>query len=453
MQVYPARIRSLGPHAPTRGPVVYWMHRDQRADDNWALLAAAARADSFGSPLHVVFALPPSVPETTARHMEFMLTGLAETEAALREKNIPLVLLTGDPAVTLPTYLAAIKAGVCVTDFSPMRMARRHKADVAAAFSGQFLEVDAHNVVPCFTASPKREYAAATLRPKLHRLLPEFLTPFPELTARPQANLTGYPLVDFQAARTFVAADPAVPPVADVTPGSAAAKEALDDFVAARLPVYAANRNDPNAEATSGLSPYLHFGHLAPQRAALAALAAKSHAPAGADAFLEELIVRRELADNFCYYETHYDSFAALPDWAQKTLSEHADDPRPYCYAPARFEAAATHSALWNAAERQLLREGRIHGYLRMYWAKKILEWSATPAEAIQTALWLNDRHALDGTDPNGVVGVLWSVGGLHDRPFVTRPVFGQVRFMNERGCRRKFDVDAYIDRYSEDDA
>ncbi|MHC1712093.1 MAG: deoxyribodipyrimidine photo-lyase [Solidesulfovibrio sp.] len=453
MQVYPARIRSLSPHAPTNGPVVYWMHRDQRADDNWALLAAAATADQNRSPLHVVFTLAPAPPETTARHMDFMLTGLAETEAALREKNIPLVLLAGDPVATLPTYLAAIKAGVCVTDFSPMRNARRQKAGVAAAFSGQLLEVDAHNVVPCFVASPKREYTAATFRPKLHRLLPEFLTPFPEMAARPQANLTGYPLVDFEAARAFVAADPTVPPVADVTPGSAAAKEALERFVAERLPVYAANRNDPNAEATSGLSPYFHFGHLAPQRAALAALSAKSHAPAGADAFLEELIVRRELADNFCHYQTHYDSFAALPDWARKTLTEHADDPRPYGYEPAQFEAAATHSALWNAAERQLLREGRIHGYLRMYWAKKILEWSATPTEAIQTALWLNDRHALDGSDPNGVVGVLWSVGGLHDRPWATRPVFGQVRYMNERGCRRKFDVAAYIDRYAKDAA
>jgi deoxyribodipyrimidine photo-lyase len=454
MQVYPARIRPLNAHAPTSGPVVYWMHRDQRAADNWALLAAAERAERSGAPLLVVFALAPPDPEATARHYAFMLAGLAETEEALREKNIPLVLLTGDPLVTLPAFLASLKAGVCVTDFDPMRQKRRWTAGVAAAFAGQLLEVDAHNVVPCFVASPKREYTAATLRPKLHRLLPAFLTPFPELAAWPQANLAGFPRVDFEAASAVVAAaDPTVPPVADALPGPAAARDALDQFLTERLPFYAARRNDPNAEATSGLSPYFHCGHLAPQRAALAALAAKSRAPAGADAFLEELIVRRELADNFCHYVPDYDRFAALPTWAQKTLTEHADDSRPYCYAPARFEAAATHSALWNAAERQLLREGRIHGYLRMYWAKKILEWSTTPTEAIKTALWLNDRHALDGRDPNGVVGVLWSVGGLHDRPWASRPVFGQVRYMNERGCRRKFDVDAYLDRYAQEAA
>ena len=284
-------------------------------------------------------------------------------------------------------------------------------------------------------------------RPPVFRQQRIILEPFPDLPAFAAANLDGFAPVVFPAAAA-VTAETLGWPVNDVLPGATAAIRTLAAFVGERLDAYDTRRNDPNAGAVSGLSPYLHGGQLAPQRAALAVLAAKSHAPAGADAFLEELIVRRELSDNYCHYTPDYDQFSALPDWAQKTLTAHAGDERPYCYAPAVFEAGATHSDLWNAAQRQLVRTGRLHGYMRMYWAKKILEWSASPQAAIAIALELNDRYALDGNDPNGVVGVLWSVGGLHDRPWANRAIFGQVRYMNERGCRRKFDVDAYIARY-----
>ena len=448
MQVHPARVRLLSPHPPGNGPVVLWLSRDQRVADNWALDYAAERAKETGTPLVAVFCLVPDFPEASARHYRFMLAGLAETETELRARFIPLRLLIGDPAVTMPAFLKAIAAGCCVTDFDPLRPKRAWKHAVARAFPRALTEVDAHNVVPCFTVSAKREYAAASLRPKLLRLLPEFLEPFPEPPLFPAGNLAGWAPVDWAATAAVAGTDQAVPPVSAPRPGSAAGLARLRRFIEDKLPDYAARRNDPNAEATSGLSPFFHFGQLAPQRAALAALAAKVHAPAGADAFLEELIVRRELADNYCHYEPGYDTFAALPAWARKTLTAHAGDTRPYLYAQKELEAAATHSPLWNAAQRQLVREGRLHGYMRMYWAKKILEWSASPEAALATALHLNDRYALDGRDPNGVAGVLWSVGGLHDRPWANRPVFGQVRYMNARGCRRKFDVDAYIARY-----
>ncbi len=449
MPVHPARIRPLSDNPAKSGPVVYWMSRDQRAADNWALAHAADLARASGAPFFVAFALAPAFPGATARHYAFMLAGLRETEAELRRHGIPFVLLAGAPAATVPAFLRAVGAGVCVTDFDPLRLKRRWKAGVAAAYDGLLLEVDAHNVVPCFFASPRREYAAATLRPKLHRLLPEFLEPFPEIPAFPASNLSGHGPVDWADAAAGLAPDRTVPPLPDPAPGPAAAGSALARFLAERLPVYAERRNDPNAGATSGLSPYFHFGQLAPQRAALDALAARRHAPAGADAFLEELVVRRELADNFCQYTPEYDSLAALPDWAGKTLAAHAGDRRSQVYDRAAFEAGTTHSDLWNAAQGELTRTGRLHGYMRMYWAKKILEWSASPADALETALFLNDRYALDGRDPNGVAGVLWSIGGLHDRPWADRPVFGRVRFMNERGCRRKFDVDAYIARFS----
>jgi deoxyribodipyrimidine photo-lyase len=430
------------------------MHRDQRAVDNWALLHAADLAASAGAPLLVAFALAPTFPGAVLRHYDVLLRGLAETEADLRAAGIPLILLPGDPAATVPAFLRDIGAGACATDFDPMPVKVGWREAVAAAFDGALIEVDAHNVVPCRAASDKREYAAATLRPKLHRRMAEFLEPFPELPPFPAANLAGWPAVDWAAAAATVRAEAAVGPVASFEPGSAAAKKALAAFLAERLPAYAARRNDPNAGATSMLSPYFHFGQLAPQRAALDALDARSRAPEGADAFLEELVVRRELADNFRHHTPpEADLFDALPDWARRTLAEHADDPRPYLYDRQTFEQARTHSALWNAAERQLTLDGHMHGYMRMYWAKKILEWSASPREALETALALNDRYGLDGRDPSGVVGVLWSVGGLHDRPWARRPVFGQVRYMNERGCRRKFDVDAYVARFPEDGA
>ena len=327
MQVHPARCVALSPNPARLGPVVYWMSRDQRADDNWALLAAAARAQANGAPLLVVFCLTPSFPGATARHYAFMLTGLAETEEALRARGIPLVLLAGDPAETLPLWLASVEAGCCLTDFDPSRIKVHWKRAVAAHFAGAFSEVDAHNVVPCRVASTKREYAAATLRPKITRLLPEFLEPYPEVPVFPETNLAGCPLIDWKAAAAGIAVDASVPPAGDIVPGPDAGLARLERFIDETLPVYHERRNDPNAAATSGLSPYFHFGQLAPARAALDVLIAKRHAPAGGEAFLEELIVRRELSDNFCHYEPDYDTFAALPAWAQKTLAAHPASP------------------------------------------------------------------------------------------------------------------------------
>jgi deoxyribodipyrimidine photo-lyase len=194
----------------------------------------------------------------------------------------------------------------------------------------------------------------------------------------------------------------------------------------------------------SDLSPYFHFGQLAPQRAAHAV--AQTSGDADRDAYLEELVVRRELSDNHCHHNHDYDRYEGLPAWGRRTLEEHLDDEREHLYDLAAFEAAATHEPLWNAAQTELLVRGKMHGYLRMYWAKKILEWTRDPGEALDVAITLNDRYSLDGRDPNGYVGCAWSIGGLHDRPWTERPVFGKIRYMNANGCRRKFKVDRYID-------
>jgi deoxyribodipyrimidine photo-lyase len=237
-------------------------------------------------------------------------------------------------------------------------------------------------------------------------------------------------------------------PVPWIVPGAHAANKNLKDFCSQRLQKYAALRNDPNTNYLSHLSPYLHFGQLSAQRVALAV----QHADAereSKDAYLEELIVRRELADNFCLYNKNYDKVAGAHAWAQKTIAEHVSDIREFIYTPDEFEKAQTHDELWNAAQLQMAKEGKMHGFMRMYWAKKILEWSPDVQTAIDIALYLNDKYELDGTDPNGVVGVMWSICGVHDRAWTERSIFGKVRYMNYSGCKRKFDVQAYIDRYT----
>ncbi|MGE4296771.1 MAG: deoxyribodipyrimidine photo-lyase [Desulfovibrionaceae bacterium] len=451
-RVHPDRLRLCREGPPPQGPVILWMSRDQRVHDNWALLHAQDVALAAHVPLEVVFCLAPAYPGATLRHYHFMLHGLREVREACLAHGIGFTLLPGHPPETLAAHAAARKAGAVVTDFDPLRLKRQWLDQACARLTVPVVEVDAHNIVPCRRASGKQEYAAATFRPKIHRLLPEFLTPFPPLLRHP-FPAPASAAVDWDAACAFARPDPGVGPV-ETRPGMVAGRAALDAFVAERLARYAAQRNDPNAHAQSGLSPYFHFGQLAPQRAALAAheaLERTAGTDANALAFLEELIVRRELSDNFCLHNPAYDRLEGAADWARATLAAHSGDTRAAVYDTAAFEAGATHEALWNAAQTELVRSGGLHGYMRMYWAKKILEWSATPEEAVATAIRLNDRYALDGRDPNGYVGVLWSVAGVHDRAWAERPVYGKIRYMNERGCRRKFDVPAYVARWRGD--
>jgi deoxyribodipyrimidine photo-lyase len=238
-----------------------------------------------------------------------------------------------------------------------------------------------------------------------------------------------------------------VQPVHWLKPGEKAAHACLESFLDDRFSSYSAKRNDPNSGSPSNLSPYLHFGQISAQYCAMRA--SRSNAPeADRKAFLEELIVRRELSDNYCNYNDHYDSFDGLPAWAKETLEKHRADKREYLYTSEEFAQGATHEELWNAAQLELVKTGRIHGYMRMYWAKKILEWSETPRQAFETSIALNDRYALDGRDPNGYTGVAWSIGGLHDRPWFERSVYGRIRYMNASGCARKFDIKRYIARF-----
>jgi deoxyribodipyrimidine photo-lyase len=433
---------------PGDGPVVYAMARDQRVSDNWALLYAQKLAHDLRQPLIVACPLRLEYPELTRRQAKFMVEGLRQVAIDLNRLNIGFTAITDNTRDGLARFLERLSAGVLITDFSPLHPSRNWKKALATQVQVRMVEVDAHNVVPCRVASDKQEYAAYTIRPKINRLLGRYLTELPSVARHPHTNTTTLPPVHWPAIEASITTDHDVPPVKLLVAGQKPALNMLYDFLQVRLPKYNDGRNDPNAEAQSELSPYLHFGQISAQRVALEAQKVDDNI-AAQEAFLEELIIRRELSDNFCFYNDHYDSTEAFPDWARKTITEHRHDLRLYLYTRTDFESATTHDPLWNAAQTEMTTTGKMHGYMRMYWAKKILEWSVTPDEALATAIYLNDKYELDGRDPNGYAGIAWSIGGVHDRAWFEREIFGKIRFMSEGGCRRKFDVPRYIARFA----
>ncbi len=424
------------------------MQRDQRAEDNWALLYAQQCALERSVPLLVLFNLTAQFGDTTWRHYDFMLRGLKETAAVLNRLHIPFVLTQGDPIDTIPAFIKSHGVGQVVTDFNPLRFTDAWREQIGNVIEVQLVEVDAHNIIPCWEASGKEEYAAYTFRPKVHRCLADWLVAIPPVQIHPYQSTIKSTDVDWGELLNTIETNRAVPPVTWLTPGSAAARQTFDDFVANRLETYASDRNDPNKDGQSNLSPYLHFGQLSAQQVALGIQKIKTHHESKA-AFLEELIVRRELTDNYCFYNHTYDKVAGAHAWAQQSIKEHVKDAREYLYAQTQLEGMQTHDELWNAMQSQLVTEGKLHGWCRMYWAKKILEWTPDVQSAIDIALYLNDTYSLDGTDPNGVVGVMWSICGVHDRAWTERPVFGKIRYMNYNGAKRKFDVSAYVEKYA----
>jgi len=439
------RIRTVKAAAENPGAVAYWMSRDQRIRDNWALLFAQQIATRYKKPLFVVFCLTPHFLGATIRQYGFMLKGLQETAAALSDKAIPFILLTGLPEVTIPNFIRKHNIGTIVADFDPLRIKRQWKDKVSSFIALPFFEVDAHNIVPCWIASRKQEYAAYTFRPKIKRALTEFLDNFPTLKKHPFASQYDMKKVDWESAIDKLEIDHRVPEVQWIKPGEREGLKALKAFIGSKLKGFNESRNDPSLDGQSNLSPYLHFGHIAPQRVAIEVLKSGIENQCK-EAFLEELIVRRELSDNFCFYNQYYDTVEGFPAWARNTLDTHRHDKRNYLYSRGEFEQAVTHDHLWNAAQLEMVKRGKMHGYMRMYWAKKILEWTESPEKAMEIAIYLNDKYELDGRDPNGYTGIAWSIGGLHDRAWGERNIFGKIRYMSYNGCKGKFDIDRYAE-------
>ena len=446
-KINPHRIYLLQDGERKSGPVIYWMSRDQRVHDNWALLFAQNLAKENNSELAVVFNLVPDFLEATIRQYGFMLKGLQQLKKELEKYNIPFFLLKGKPEKTISNFIKENNASVIVSDFDPLRIKRVWKRDLAKKTNIPFYEIDAHNIVPCKYVSQKIEFGAYTIRPKIHKALPEFLDEFPKLLKMKKPDTLRHIKIDWEKVKKNLKVDFSVKEVDWIIPGEKEAKKVLRKFIHKKLDSYDGQRNDPTKDAQSNLSPYLHFGQISAQRIALEVYKLKNHSKS-IEAFLEELIVRRELSDNFCYYNTKYDSFDGFPEWAKKTLNEHRKDKREFIYSLRQFEKAKTQEDLWNAAQKQLAETGKLHGYMRMYWAKKILEWSKSPEDALRISIYLNDKYELDGRDPNGYVGCAWSIGGVHDRAWTERNVFGKIRYMNYNGCKRKFDVGTYIKKW-----
>jgi len=440
------RVRLLKDGTRKKGQVVYWMSRDQRVEDNWALLYAQELALQMKAPLAVVFCLVPQFLNATLRQFDFMLQGLKQVEKGLTDLKIPFFLIRGWPKKEIPNFASENKVALFVSDFDPLNIKKKWKEEVANRLKIPLYEVDTRNIVPCWIASPKQEYAAYTLRPKIRRSLPEFLEEFPKLQVHPFTWKGKVKSTNWKRVVGGLEVNGDVREVDWLEPGERAARQTLNLFLKKKLQEYDEKRNDPTENSVSHLSPYLHFGQISAQRVALEVKKSQAKLEKK-DSFLEELIVRRELSDNYCFYNEKYDQFEGFHPWAQKTLNEHRGDKREYLYSSEEFEEAKTHDDLWNAAQMEMVLKGKMHGYMRMYWAKKILEWTESPESALEIAIYLNDKYELDGRDSNGYAGIAWSVGGVHDRAWNERPVFGKIRYMSYNGCKRKFDIQSYIQK------
>lgn len=443
--IQPERILELNDKPVLdRKCVLYWMQAAQRAEYNHALEYAVRLANERGKPVVAAFSLTDDFPEANERHYAFMLEGLKETQAAIAKRSIQLVILRGDPEQTIPKL--AKQADEVVTDDGYLRIQVQWRRQIAEQCDCQVTEVTTNVIVPVETASEKENFSAGTLRPRIHRHLDSFLVPLKHTKSKyssPNLKIKSFDISDTDQALKKLRIDRSVKPSPLFTGGTSQAKKWLKKFIKAKLDDYAEKHNDPNLDCQSNLSLYLHFGQISPLYVALEIL--KSTATKkNKDAFLEELIIRRELSHNFVYYNQQYDDYDALPPWVLRTLNYHTQDKREYVYTRQQFEQAQTHDPYWNAAQMEMVITGKMHNYMRMYWGKKILEWTKKPKDAFKLALYLNNKYELDGRDPNGFAGVAWCFG-KHDRAWGQRPIFGKVRYMNAAGLKRKFDADAYV--------
>ncbi|MEF8873519.1 MAG: deoxyribodipyrimidine photo-lyase [Candidatus Thermoplasmatota archaeon] len=422
--------------------VLYWMQRAQRAEYNHALEYAAEEADELDNPLVVFFGITDEFEGANLRHYKFMLEGLKETKEKLEDRDIKLVIRHDHPKKGIVKL--ADEASLLVVDKAYLDFLGGWREEAAEEVNIPMIEVETDLIVPVEEASSKEEYAARTIRPKIEDELDKYMEEVEERNLENSSlefDFDTFDIDNLESALSRLNIDESVKPVESFEGGTDEAKKYLKEFLDHKLGGYADNSNDPSKDYLSHMSPYLHFGQISPL---YVALKVKEKGGPGVDEYLEQLIVRRELAYNFVYYSEDYRSLGCLPEWAQETLEEHSDDEREYIYSREEFEEAETHDEYWNAAQKEMLKTGKMHGYMRMYWGKKILEWSETPEEAYQTALYLNNKYELDGRDPNGFAGIAWCFG-KHDQGWKEREVYGKVRYMNANGLERKFDIQSYV--------
>ena len=447
-EIQEERVRQLNEMEIVEGDyVLYWMQEAQRVEYNHALEYAVQRANELGQPLLVIFGLMAGYPEANLRHYAFLLEGLQDVKEALKERKIKFAVRRGSPdEVALDTGKTA---SLIVCDMSYLRLQKKWREKVAERADCLVVQVETEVVVPVELASDKQEHAARTLRPKIREHLDEFLVGLePTMVEKQSLNMKddGLDLSDVEEILENMKLDRSVAPVSHLyRGGTSEAKKILEHFLESRLGTYVENRNQPQTDDVSHMSKYLHYGHISPVYVALRIQDANPPQE-DLDSYLEELIVRRELSMNFCHYTPDYDKFSNLPDWAKETLKEHTGDAREYIYAREQFENTETHDEYWNAAMNEMRYTGYMHNYMRMYWGKKILEWSESPEEAYETTLYLNNKYFVDGRDPNSYANVAW-VFGQHDRGWQERAVFGKVRYMSARGLERKAKPKEYVEK------
>ena len=427
--------------------VLYWMQAAQRAHYNHALEYGIEKANELRKPLVVFFGLTDNYPQANLRHYYFMLEGLAEVRRALAERGIQMVIRRGSPE--LEVLEVADGAAVVVVDAGQLRIQSKWRTTAARKVGCPMFEVETNLIVPVSEASVKEQFSAGTFRPRISKKLDYYLVAVRH--KRPRADslglaFDGFDIGDIDRAASVLRIDRSISKVGRFHGGTSRAKTHLRNFIKEKLDRYAELRNDPSLDFVSNMSPYLHFGQISPLYVALEVMKTRS---LGRDSYLEELIVRRELSHNFVFYNGSYDSFTALPPWVLRTLRFHRRDKREYVYSLEEFERAETHDPYWNAAQKEMLITGKMHGYMRMYWGKKILEWSRSPQAGFKVALHLNNKYELDGRDANGFAGVAWCFG-KHDRAWGERKVFGKIRYMSAEGLRRKFDADAYVNKINQ---
>ncbi|MFP4466159.1 MAG: deoxyribodipyrimidine photo-lyase [Candidatus Goldiibacteriota bacterium] len=426
--------------------VLYRMQASQRASYNHALEFAVLKANELKLPVHTVFGITPSYSGAALRHYIFMLEGLKETAENLGKRGISFSLHKGEPfeqAVKLLKNAAAV-----VVDRGYTRIQREWREKAAEKTNCAFYMVESDVIVPVETASPKEEYSAATIRKKIKKLLPEFIAPFESTGVIKKSRLKIKGDLNVND-RLRILKDIKIDELPGKTSyfkgGEKEAKKRLKMFMDEKLGEYGEKSSDPSLECVSYMSPYIHFGQISPLYITEQVLRAGQRV---SERYLEELIIRRELAVNFVFYNKDYDSIKCLPGWAAKTLKEHSGDKREYKYSPEQLENAETHDVYWNAAQNQMRQTGHMHGYMRMYWGKKVIEWSSAPEKAYETLVYLNDKYELDGRDPNGYAGIAWCFG-KHDRAWTERNIFGKIRFMNAKGLERKFNIKEYAEKWN----
>jgi deoxyribodipyrimidine photo-lyase len=431
--------------------VLYWMQQSQRAEVNHALEYAVLQANQLGMGVVVAFSLTDDYPEANLRHYTFMLEGLTETRAALEKRGILMVVRRGSP----PEVALALgqDAAVIVCDLGYLNHQRVWRDKVARKALCRVVQVESDVVVPLETVSSKAEYAARTIRPKIQKHLDEYLTELKPVKVQHSTVNSSLDGLDWKRPADILEVLTIDRTVGDVTRffkgGTSRSKNIFGNFIRSRLKNYEKHHNQPQTDDTSHMSMYLHFGQISPLYLAMKIKNADQGLDSARAAFLEELIVRRELAANFVYYHRDYDNFDCLPEWAKLTLNNHAKDRRPYTYTRRQLEDANTHDPYWNAAMQEMKYTGFMHNYMRMYWGKKILEWSSSPERAFRNTLAINNKYFLDGRDPNSYAGVAW-IFGMHDRAWPERPIYGKVRCMMASGLERKCDIRAYVNKVNE---